>query len=123
MYVKIQEAELNTEHKEILKAVIEALEDKKAIDIKTLDVGNLVNYADFLVLCTGGSDPQIRALADSVEDKLKKEKGIRPILSAKDINWYILDYIDVVVHIFKPEARSFYDLDMLWEDAPRIDQS
>jgi ribosome-associated protein len=121
MYVKTHEAELNPEHKTILKTIIEALEDKKADDIKTLAVGNLVNYADYLVLCTAGSDPQVRALTDEVESRLKKLMGLRPILSAKDINWFILDYVDIVVHVFKPEARNYYDLDMLWEDAPRIE--
>jgi len=111
---------LTPEHKIILQAIIEALEDKKATDIKTLDVGELVNYTDYLVLCNGASDPQIKALADSVEDRLQHLKGIKPIPNTRDTNWYVLDYIDIVVHIFKPEARSFYDLDTLWQDAPRI---
>ena len=109
------------EHKILLETIVKALADKKAIDIKTMQVGDLVNYADYLVLCTGASDPQIRALADSVEDRVKHLKGLRPIPSTKDTNWYVLDYIDIVVHIFKPEARNFYDLETLWQDAPRIE--
>jgi len=105
----------------LLSAIVEALEDKKGMDIKTLQVGELVNYTDYLVLCSGGSDPQVRALADSVEERLKRLRGLKPIPSTKDVNWFVLDYIDVVVHIFKPEARRFYDLDTLWQDAPRIE--
>ncbi len=112
---------MKPEHKILLNVIIEALEGKKALDIKTLQVGELVNYTDYLVLCSGASDPQIRAIADSVEDSLKRLKGLRPIPSIKDTNWYVLDYIDIVVHIFKPEARNFYDLDTLWQDAPRVE--
>ena len=112
---------MTSEQKELISTIVGALEDKKGMDIKTLRVGELVNYADFLVLCSGGSDPQVRALADTVEERLKRLKGLRPIPSTKDINWFVLDYIDIVVHIFKPEARRFYDLDTLWQDAPRIE--
>ncbi len=84
-----------------------------------MHVKDLVNYADYLILCSGASDPQVRAIADEIESKVKESTGSRPILNRKDINWYVLDYIDVVVHIFKPESRTYYDLDTLWIDAPQ----
>lgn len=111
---------MNTEHRKLIEIILEAIDNKKGIDVKTLQVGELVSYTDYLVLCTGASDPQVNALADFVEEKVKLHNGNRPVLSRKDLNWFILDYIDVVVHIFKPEARAYYDLDTLWEDAPRL---
>ena len=112
---------MNTEQLQLLKTILDAIDNKKGIDVKTLQVGDLVSYTDYLVLCTGASDPQVKALADFVEEKVKIHNGNRPVLSIKDLNWLILDYIDIVVHIFKPEARAYYDLDTLWEDAPRFE--
>ena len=120
-YARTQGPKLNTENRQLLKTILEAIDNKKGIDVKTLHVGELVSYTDYLVLCTGASDPQVKALADFVEEKVKLQNSVRPLLSYKDPNWLILDYIDIVVHIFRPETRAYYDLDTLWEDAPRVE--
>jgi ribosome-associated protein len=95
--------------------------DKKAEDVRVLDVRELATYTDFLVLMTAGSDRQVSAVADSVDEALRKH-GYRPIgvegMGAG--NWILIDAGDVVVHIFHTEARSFYDLDGLWSDAKRV---
>lgn len=116
---RIHGVKLQTEQNILLKTIVEAIGNKKGFDIKKMHVKDLVNYADYLILCSGASDPQVRAIADEIESKVKESTGSRPILNRKDINWYVLDYIDVVVHIFKPESRTYYDLDTLWIDAPQ----
>lgn len=95
--------------------------DKKAEDVVILDVRELTSYADFLVLMTAGSDRQVKAVADAVDDALK-EQGRRPIgvEGLGSGNWILIDSGDVVVHVFHADARSFYDLDGLWSDARRI---
>jgi ribosome-associated protein len=91
---------------------------KKAADIKILDLRKLTTITDFFVICTGSSDPQVKAIADSIIDGSKKlgerawhKEGIT------HRNWVLLDFVDVVVHIFLPETRSFYGLEKLWGDA------
>lgn len=94
--------------------------DKKAIDIAILDVRGMTSYADYLVLASGESDRQVTAVADHVEEKLK-EQGVRPIGTEgrETGSWVLLDYGEVVVHLFFTEVRAAYDLDGLWADAPR----
>jgi ribosome-associated protein len=95
--------------------------DKKAVGLEVLDVAGRVDYADFLVLMTGRSDRQVVALAEGIEEALRR-KGKRA-LSVEGLphaNWVVLDFGDVVVHVFQEGARSMYDLDGLWMDARRI---
>lgn len=91
---------------------------KKASDIKILDLRNITTITDFFVICTGSSDPQVKAIADSVIDGSKK-LGERPWHKEgiTHRSWVLLDFIDVVVHIFLPETRAFYGLEKLWGDA------
>jgi ribosome-associated protein len=95
--------------------------DKKAEDVRVLDVRGLASYTDFLVLMTATSERQVNAVADAVDDVLRKA-GYRPIgvegLGAG--NWILIDGGDVVVHVFNAEARGFYDLDGLWADAKKV---
>lgn len=95
--------------------------DKKAEDVRVLDIRGLASYADFLVLMTAGSDRQVSAIADAVDEELKKI-GQRPIgVEGQGAgNWILIDTGDIVVHVFQAEARGFYDLDGLWADAKRI---
>jgi ribosome-associated protein len=106
---------------EELKAlVIEALEDRKAIDIKVLDVRGKSNVTDIMVISSGTSNRQVRALADSVVEKAK-EHGLRPLGVEGDRNseWVLVDLGDVVVHVMHPQTREFYNLEKLWgEEAP-----
>ena len=95
--------------------------DKKAVGLEILDVAARVDYADFLVLMTGRSDRQVAALAQGIEEALRKN-GRRPISveGTQEASWILMDYGDVVVHVFQDDARSSYDLDGLWMDARRI---
>jgi ribosome-associated protein len=95
--------------------------DRKAIDIRIVDLRELVSYTDFLVICSGNTERQTRAIHDAVHRELKDEEGLLPRRSegTGEARWILLDYLDCVVHIFTPEAREFYRLDHLWGDAPQ----
>ncbi len=110
---------MNTE--ELKEIVVEALEDRKGVDIKVLDVRGKSSVTDILVIAAGSSTRQVKALADSVVEKVK-EKGMRPIgvEGERESNWVLVDLGDVVVHVMLPETRDFYNLEKLWgEDAPQ----
>jgi len=107
--------------RDLAVAIATAALDKKAVGLEVLDVAGRVDYADFLVLMTGRSDRQVQALAQGIEDALRA-KGKRP-LSVEGLphaSWVLMDFGDVVVHVFQDDARSSYDLDGLWMDARRI---
>tara|TARA_B100000959_G_C14880479_1_gene582317 strand:- start:233 stop:577 length:345 start_codon:yes stop_codon:yes gene_type:complete len=92
--------------------------DKKASDIKVFDVRKITTLTDYFIICTSESDPQTKAISSHVERSLRKN-GVKPI-SSEGLNnneWVILDYVDMIIHIFSKEKRSFYDLDRLWGDA------
>jgi ribosome-associated protein len=95
--------------------------EKKAVSVEVLDVAGRVDYADFLVLMTGRSDRQVQAIAQGIEEALKLQ-GKRPqsVEGLPHASWVLMDYSDVVVHVFQDEARSAYDLEGLWMDASRI---
>ena len=94
--------------------------DRKAIDIRVLDLREIVAYTDFLVICSGNSERQTKAIHDAVHQSLKDEQGLLPRRSegAGESRWILLDYLDCVVHIFTPAAREFYRLENLWGEAP-----
>lgn len=101
---------------EQLKAlVIDALEDRKGVDIKVVDVRGKSNVTDIMVICTGTSNRQVRALADGVAVKAK-ENGVQPlgIEGDKNSEWVLVDLGDVVVHVMQAETREFYNLEKLW---------
>jgi len=103
-----------------LLCVHHALE-KKAYDLIVLAVGELTSLAEYFVLCTGRSDTQVQAISQSIEENLGR-RGIRP-LSVEGYTrgqWVVVDYGDVVVHVFYEPVREFYDLDRLWARAPRL---
>jgi len=102
-------------------AIAVAALDKKAVGLEILDVAGKVDYADFLVLMTGRSDRQVGALAQGIEEALRK-KGRRPISveGTQEASWILMDYGDVVVHVFQDDARSLYDIEGLWLDVRRI---
>jgi ribosome-associated protein len=102
-------------------AIAVAALDKKAVGLEILDVAGKVDYADFLVIMTGRSDRHAQALAQGIEETLKK-KGVRPV-AIEGLShglWVLMDFGDVVVHVFQDEARQLYDLDGLWLDARRL---
>lgn len=95
--------------------------DKKAVGLEILDIAGRVDYADFLVLMTGRSDRQVMALSQGIEDALRSRgKRALSIEGLPHANWVVMDFGDVVVHVFQEQARSAYDLDGLWMDARRI---
>jgi ribosome-associated protein len=109
------------EARELAVAIAIAALDKKASGLEILDVAGKVDYADFLVLMTGRSDRQVAALAQGIEEALRK-KSRRPISveGQQQASWILMDYGDVVVHVFQDDARNLYDIDGLWLDARRL---
>ena len=109
------------EARELAIAIAIAALEKKAAGLEILDVAGKVDYADFLVLMTGRSDRQVVALAQGIEDALrKKERRPLSVEGLPHASWVLMDYGDVVVHVFQDEARGLYDLEGLWMDARRI---
>ena len=104
---------------DVQRAAESALE-RKAADVVALDLRGISSATDYFLLATGQSDVQVKAIADNVIGELKKE-GIRPahVEGLQGGRWVLADYIDFVVHIFHPGAREFYQLEVLWGDAPR----
>jgi ribosome-associated protein len=99
----------------------EIASDRKAIDIRVIDVRGLVSYTDYLVICSGNSERQTTAIRDAIHKELKDDRGLLPRRAegAGEARWILLDYLDSIVHIFTPDARDFYRLDKLWGDAPQ----
>lgn len=100
---------------DLLKRIEEALENKKAIDVRVIDIRSCSNVADYFVICSGTSTTHTRALADEVEEKLKEEKMLffhKEGYSSS--NWILLDYGSVVVHIMQQEEREYYNIEKLW---------
>lgn len=95
--------------------------DKKALDLAVVDVGKLTSIADYLVICSGRSDRQVQGIAQAIEEALG-EVGSRPISveGMRRGQWVLLDFADVIVHVFYEPVREFYDLERLWEHAARV---
>lgn len=93
--------------------------NKKGFDVKILDLKDLATFTDYFVICSADSDTQVKAIADEIDDKLREE-GIKCWHKEgyTALQWVLLDYVDVVVHVFRKEAREFYNLEKLWGDAP-----
>ncbi|KXS50039.1 ribosome silencing factor [Halanaerobium congolense] len=107
--------------KDIALMAADAADDKKAEDIEILNVQGLTVIADYFVLCSGNSDQQVRAIARAVDEKLS-EKEIEPkkMAGMNDAKWILIDYADVIVHVFQKREREYYDLERLWSDAEKI---
>lgn len=104
--------------------VIDAIQDKKGENIVSLDLTKIDEaVADFFILCEAQSKTQLKAIADSIEQKVKEECEERPYHKENGEEWTLVDYVNVVVHIFQREYRQFYDLESLWEDADRMEHN
>ena len=105
-----------------LQTAARAAADKKAFQIVGLEVGDLTSYTDSLLICSGASDRQVAAIADEVQRQLK-DSGRRPlhVEGESHADWVLLDYGEFVVHVFTEERRTYYGLDNLWGDAPRLE--
>lgn len=109
---------------ELIASAVKILDSKKAEDIRVIKIGDLTILADYFIIADGTSSTQTKALADELEFRLK-EMGREPkqVQGNNGSNWIILDYSDVVIHIFYKETRDFYNLERLWSDGEDIDIS
>jgi ribosome-associated protein len=105
-----------------LKIALSAADDKKARDLLALDISRIASFASYFLFCTGDSSRQMQAIADEIQKKLK-ESGILAshVEGYQNSEWILLDYFDLVVHVFSREAREFYDLERLWRDGKKLD--
>jgi ribosome-associated protein len=107
----------------LAQRIAELASDKKAADIRILDLRGIVGYTDYFVVCSGGTERQTKAIHDGIHEALKKENGLLPrrVEGDREARWVLMDYLDCVVHIFTPEARAYYRLEQLWGEAPARD--
>ena len=112
------------ESREMAKLAVAALEDKKGEDIMVIDISEVSVLADYFIIANGNNHNQVQALIDSVGEKLAK-MGYEPknIEGYQTGNWILMDYNDIIVHIFSEEDRSFYDLERIWRDGKEVDVS
>ena len=98
-------------------------QEKLAADVVILDMRPVCSYTDFFVVCTGLNPRQTKAVYDEVRERLKKEEGLLPraVAGERQATWILADYLDVVLHVFTPEAREYYRLEELWGDVPSVE--
>jgi ribosome-associated protein len=111
-----------TKNSKIFKAIIHAIQEKKGTDIVSLDLRKIPEaVADFFIICGAGSNTQVKAIADFVEEHVHKACDERPYKheGTQALQWVLIDYVNIVVHIMLPESRKFYKLEEMWSDAPR----
>ena len=107
---------------ELAKLAIAALEDKKAEDVRVIDIEEVSVLADYFIIATGNNRTQVQAMADEVEMRLGKAGAApRQIEGYQAANWILLDFGDVIIHIFDAQNRLFYDLERIWKDGTQID--
>ncbi len=113
---------MKLEPREIALQIAEAAEERRGQDLTILDMRGLMTICDYFVICSGRSRLHVDAIAEEIDEQMSK-LGVEPrhIEGIPDSSWVILDYLDVVVHVFEPEARGFYNLEGLWHDAARIE--
>ena len=105
----------------ITKVIYDAIDDKLGKDIAILNIGAVSSLCDYFVIATATSATHVRALGDEVEEQLK-EQAVEPHhIEGKSTGWIVLDYKSVIVHVFTPKEREFYNLDSMWSDAEEID--
>jgi ribosome-associated protein len=105
---------------DMVSAVVDHAADRKALDIVQLDLREIIGYADYFVICTGRSDRQAKAIHDAIHAGMKSEHGLLPrrVEGLTESRWILMDYLDVIVHVFTPETREYYRLEQLWGEAP-----
>jgi ribosome-associated protein len=105
----------------LARVIADFAADKKAIDVAELDLRGVLGYTDFFVVCSGNTDRQTKAIHDGIHYGLKKDYGLLPrrVEGLSEARWILMDYLDVIVHVFTPDAREFYRLEQLWGEAPR----
>lgn len=110
--------------KEMVDIAHKAADDKKAVDITVLDISHISIICDYFLICTGRSSTQVQAVAEHIKEKLE-EAGVRPlrIEGFREGSWILLDYGDVVIHVFQEMERDFYNLERLWGDAQVVEMT
>jgi len=110
--------------RDVALAAARAAADKLAERVVILDVHELIVITDFFVICSAASERQLKTVIEAVEGAVRKDLGVRPVRREGEAGagWWLLDYVDVVVHVFGDEERDYYDLERLWRDAPRLDR-
>ena len=106
---------------ELARKIVDAVSDKQAEDVLLLDIRNVASFADYFVIASGQTGRQMRALIDAV-DEVAEQDGVKPlgIEGEPDSGWVLIDYGDVIVHIFAPEERAYYDLEGFWHTATPV---
>lgn len=109
--------------KELAKLAVDALEDKKAEDIRIIDISNVSVIADYFIIANGNNRNQVQALADHVEETCGRAGyPLRQTEGYDSANWILMDYSDVIIHVFSKEDRLFYDLERIWRDGVLIER-
>jgi ribosome-associated protein len=105
---------------ELAREIARYASDKKAMDLVELDLRGVLGYTDYFLICSGNTGRQSKAIHDGILEGLKREHGTLPrrVEGSADTGWILMDYLDVVVHIFTPQTRAFYRLEQLWGEAP-----
>ena len=111
---------MNVPEMKLLADIVAYAEDRKAHDIVELDMRGVVGYTDWFVVCSGNTDRQVRAIHDAIHEGCKRDHGLLPrrVDGVSQAQWVLMDYLDVIVHIFTPQTRDFYRLEQLWGEAP-----
>ena len=108
--------------REMAKIAIAAMEEKKAEDIRVIDISEVSVLADYFIIANGSSRPQIQALSDEVSEKMEKAGAtLKQVEGYDSAKWILLDFGDVIVHIFNQEDRLLYDLERIWRDGKQVD--
>jgi ribosome-associated protein len=109
--------------KELATRIAAAAWEKKAKEVRAIEVRDLVGYTDYVVVCTGTNDRHVNAIAQSIEDTIREDLGEKPlgVEGRRSGRWILLDFEDVVVHVMHEPVREFYALERIWADAPRLE--
>lgn len=106
---------------EHIQAIVDVLDDKRALDIAVMDLRQVSQSLDYFIIASGSSSLQLNAMEDGVKEKLRTQARLPKSVEGPSTRWVLMDYGDTVVHIMSPEARDFYDLEGLWADAERLE--
>ena len=123
MTTRVRTSESDVTSEQLLARVVASLEDDKAEDIVTIDLRGRSSVSDYMVICSGRSSRQVGAIAEKLMDRLKQEFGRACRIEGKDQgDWVLIDTADVIVHVFRPEVREFYQLEKMWmpTSAPQV---
>ena len=104
----------------LAERIAEIASDRKAIEIRVIDLRGFVGYTDLLVVCSGNTERQTKAISEAIHQRLKDDHGLLPrrVEGEREARWILMDYLDCVAHVFTPETRGFYRLEQLWGEVP-----